>query len=1606
MNKIFKLFFAFLYITVILNFNNAFAVTSDHQEKTADFNFVSNFVPERFGTIDSFKIFPESKVFILINDFHYNWQAQQNTANILDHLVTTQKYNLIFSEGGTGDLTLSHLRPLAPSSIRKDVAYKFLEKGYISGEEYLDISSNLNFIVYGLEEENLYSSNVDAFFKSQEAKKSIESFVFQTQKIITKVKNEIYSSSLIQLDKYRRQYQNGKISIEDYCFFIHDFYKKQNLTLPESKNFSSFITVFQYLSIVPDSRIRAEAKDYCGKVKELSKNLDLDFGELFLQISNGNVEQIIHIVNDLHAKTGIDFLSYNYLNGYIDKVQKFQAINFMRLHNELNELEKVAYTNLLKLEDQRKIYALSNAIDTFNNLITLKLTRKEYIAYKSEISNFQPSLWIVTLLEICSNNFIKVDLPSIDFITYKLLDNIDLFYRIASKRDDFFLVNLEQIQERFNIEKSVIVVGGFHKDSFIDYFEETQKSYIVVSPKFDDAEYTSDYGDIFRLKQNKFSENYLDIQATKGTQTETLIAARLREAFLQQNHVTPKILKAITEGRAIALKDIKDIDINTIFSGSPEEIAVALTSDFEGITEDLLVMLASRLRGPPGEELIKSLKKSLLIVQEMLIKAEKDRKDPNVIADKYIVILGDGSAEQEFIPENPSKSVLRSPAANDAVVIGLNTLLYGTSNNARQKLLRRVLVKDALNINTDFSLAKGKELKELTLFWRGIHAQLKGIPHREFNFRTTSTSAETTFFVQHQDDLLIVENLNDPTDIISTKTDTLNSLYYFQKLNDKPRKNVSILPFFADGVGSSIRWIHSIRGIKRKAPDEYLSIVLFDLPQNRNFTAQQLDGVVDEIIWLKPEMPLTSSNINIMSHFRIKNSHRVLWEFLIQNIIDMDPNIEKAYAFELFVPEYDFSANFSDVTDNANRTSYASSFFEMKRHAQFTLTQSDQQVADEFYEKLGFNPEEETVIAYSLRLDMNLTDAVRHTNLYDTIKFIKLLQEKTVNRTGKKAKIIFFGNSPKTFADQLLDELARIEHLSKDEDYLNRIRSLTRELVNETEKLKKLIDDDSDLIDFTNAWMLKHNEFKRTFTLNEQAAVLGRSTFATGTNSGALDIPFALGVPGVRLTEYHYLGYNEFLAKDLTINIYTPHNLKSTKSSFIHLVANRSDVETFLTFLTSTPIQNDPLAVDKAYDEMFDYIKRKRTIPNLPLPKNIYHVKRNNDIFIEPVNIETNPTNRYPTFFNTLMHSFSRWGVLGTTNIFSGTEETENLLSPQAYNFVFPYGRSYPELTIPVYFGVHSLQTSPIEPYFAVIPPEFKMPYKQTMRNDEGIRNYLYQAEKIFIWSVKDARTILSIYPELKSKIVMADEAAKTSTARLLSSIPSVKADTVASQLIFLLEDYAGQSFRSWDDYIKNKHFNIIKNALDPKNQRYLLNHVNDITWSRELIDLIVTYYENRKDDSALDYLNYVGIWLVNEKNQQIDEPVPFLFTVTDYYEIAGENIKRGYGANVFLSQSALYKSFLAIAKGAPIEPLAELLSYQARIVKKTATEGYDMNDPKTSENFKNDVLEERALIENFMSTYQVVVRDINIGFTPLARRTKSIFPVSIKTRELVESSL
>ena len=1543
---------------------------------------LSSMIPAKYASIQVQHPAPSDHTFFIINDFHYNYQAQRNIAHILDHLISDCNVDQIFTEGGSGNLNLSHLRSYAPKISRENVSLNYLKNGLISGEEFLDITSDLNFTITGLENQSLYTNNVNSLFDTIAVSNEFQPFLASLSDSIDILKKEIFSESLSQFDQQRYLYHNNKTSINDYLSYLRTICQRYEISVDDYLNINTLLASIDYYTNLNELSLRTSINDYITKIETTHPDLYDNWNDLHKKVVFSSPDTLIDILRDIQTASGYSFSQESDIQAFYDIHNDVNSLDMLAVADELNSLENCLYENLATSDEQPLIIQISENLIVFKKLLSLQLTRAEYLYYTENIDTFQISLWTEQLSDLADDHLIQCSIPETPPLTMDKLDAIDRFYRLAVNRDNFFIQQLYAYLQDAKPSISVIIVGGFHRDSLIDFFEASNVSYAVVSPHFTKTEATCDYIDIFQNKTAQHpllssNEQFLDVQATRGTRTELQLINTLRDKAKEENWTPPLIEAALKEGRGTAISNLLDVDLNVLFALPEERLAYELSKDIYGITDDMIGALALRLRGPPGNTLKTRLKAAYTVVQDT-IRQFKNRERSN----QYMILIESPQDKLAFTAQDSAYPTTR-PFYSKAPYYGLSTIEYAMSSKETAKRFRRLLKYDTRNIMDSESMPSNNDMRLLTLFWKAIRAHIEKLPHREIIFQRSISNAESRFFVSERDGIVTAEDITDPDASESIRKSQLKTCISTQHLTKRTRENVAVLPFFVDGVGSSIRWIHAIRGIRRDNPDEYLSVVLFDIPYNHDFIAQQLEGIIDEIIWVNPISPLVKDPVNLLNQFRQKDSSRVLWELVIQELIERDKDISKSYLFEKFLTGYDFSTHHPDF-NHAESNIYASAYFDMKELAAFPVSEADEKVADQFYEQLGIDPETDIVIPYSLRLDMNLTEAVRNTNIYDTVRFVKLLNSLTYQKTGKPAKIIFFGNSPKTFIEQLIAELARIEYIPTKYSYFERIKSLTFDLVTIGRELQDMIDSDPNLIDFTNSWQLHHNSFQQKFTIPQQAAILKRGAFATGTNSGALDIPLACGVPGVRLTEYHYLGYNEFLARDLTINLYTTQNTKSTKYSFANMVADRAGVETYLNFLTSPPLQNDYEAAREAYSTMLDYIRAKRSIGQ-ELPHKHYYVQRRHTL---KANVSTMTTSlRYdkpaPASVVGIIKSFGRWGVTGLDSFYEmDLKEARSQLKPRCIDFKFPTSAWTPDIDVSLFFGLHRFKELPFhKTYMVAIMPEQKLPSKQEMANNPYIFEYLASADKIFVWSTQQYTTLTEIFPELKSLIVMADEELPPYTPKQLTSIPQVQADTRAFQIIRTIEDLGGQVMEHLKNERSVRNLKVIKRALNPDDKSLSISHIEDFNWGHDLVERIYGYFYRNHDDQAVDDLNYVGIWLISSSGWNIDAPVPFLLRFNDHMEIEGENIKRGYGANLFLSSEAFYKAYLAVIKGAPVDSLASLIRFQAHVVRTMSTRGFSDD---THRLLLEEMIElENNLIASFMNAYDVQFQYVAPGINP-----------------------
>ncbi|MEE8359953.1 MAG: hypothetical protein V3S04_03400, partial [Candidatus Omnitrophota bacterium] len=150
-------------ILIILSFSSL-ALSNDIS--SLDLNEVS--ISDEFGFIREIYQSPAhaekgSKTVFYIQDAHGNYEAQKNLASILEYLIKTYGLQVILVEGGITDKDWSYIRSWAAPEERRRKADELLKEGVISGEAYVDISTDVPLKFQGIEDKELYEKNMTAY---------------------------------------------------------------------------------------------------------------------------------------------------------------------------------------------------------------------------------------------------------------------------------------------------------------------------------------------------------------------------------------------------------------------------------------------------------------------------------------------------------------------------------------------------------------------------------------------------------------------------------------------------------------------------------------------------------------------------------------------------------------------------------------------------------------------------------------------------------------------------------------------------------------------------------------------------------------------------------------------------------------------------------------------------------------------------------------------------------------------------------------------------------------------------------------------------------------------------------------------------------------------------------------------------------------------------------------------------------------------------------------------------------------------------------------------------------------------------------------------------
>ncbi|MFA4842884.1 MAG: hypothetical protein WC658_03515 [Candidatus Omnitrophota bacterium] len=458
-------------------------------------------VPRDSGRIVETYVSPkaDAPVIAYVQDIHVNYEAQKAEANIVEALVKDYGFDLVMLEGrdqgNTADL--KKYRSETPA-VRQQAGEDLLSKGSIYGAEYLDLVSDLNFTMVGIEDMSLYKAETQdhaaLIGKSDEMTKLIATL----SNIANNLKLHIYTKEMRDLDDKITAYDKDEIGLIEYAKFIETAAKANNIDVNTMPNLSLFIDSanlegqinFPAVETERQTVFTAIEKALTGKAKE-----DLTAANLKFRTGDMTQAQFYTYLKDTAEVAKVDLTPNKNLVLYTKYIITYEKIDTTVLFKEIGQLVDKMKTAMTKTPEQTKLSQIDKGLSILADFANTKLIPDEYNYYVQHKAEFNLKGWLAFLKTNSVNFKLTNPVPDDVSVIETNMPVLERFYSNSLDRDRVFIQNIAANLQKFGKDKAILVTGGFHTANMKKLLRDNGYSYVIIAPRVD---VIKDYSNIYK----------------------------------------------------------------------------------------------------------------------------------------------------------------------------------------------------------------------------------------------------------------------------------------------------------------------------------------------------------------------------------------------------------------------------------------------------------------------------------------------------------------------------------------------------------------------------------------------------------------------------------------------------------------------------------------------------------------------------------------------------------------------------------------------------------------------------------------------------------------------------------------------------------------------------------------------------------------------------------------------------------------------------------------------------------------------------------------------------------------------------------------------------
>jgi hypothetical protein len=493
---------------------------------------------------------------IHIRDAHCDVRVQERINEMLVFLRDRYDVDVINLEGGEGAYDPGMFTAIEDPRVRKGVSEVFLRSGVLNGAEFTAINSRAGMHLWGVEDRELYRSNLDAYLDTAGTREKALGMLDELDLFVQELAGKVYGPELLAVERAREAYSSRRSDLIAYIGELHSAAGKCGIQVRERSQAMIFRDVCRAGEKI-DFQKADEQRD--GLIGELRRDLSISEAreldrraEAFARGEEGRT-RFHEYLSSKAGDIGITKERYPDLFEYIGYLSLFDGMDPRKVEEQAEGLFSAIEESLCREDAERHLLAVSRGLRYLRSLFSLRLDNRTFREYEKNRTAcpFLPEQGV--LERLASEHDMDISVP-------RYLETLDVwarrvmrFYVLSSERDRSFVRNLRYDRNG----NAVLITGGFHSEGVAALMRKNGISYVSIMPACDDKEAVTENN------YNRLLSGGLDpVAGAVGTLVSSLSVPSMLTDMAQ----------TMFPSRVAALRCAVDINRRLLESGSPVTI--------------------------------------------------------------------------------------------------------------------------------------------------------------------------------------------------------------------------------------------------------------------------------------------------------------------------------------------------------------------------------------------------------------------------------------------------------------------------------------------------------------------------------------------------------------------------------------------------------------------------------------------------------------------------------------------------------------------------------------------------------------------------------------------------------------------------------------------------------------------------------------------------------------------------------------------------------------------------------------------------------------------------------------------------------------------------